>query len=94
MYHYEYKSVQYTSSRNVLDLLTTPSGSVNKSNTSLLPVLYLLLVVLTKLKSMVPPLNSREDSEVRIERAIEKLTDITLHNDRNICIIERNVNCY
>ena len=28
LYHYENKSVQHTGSRNVLDLLTTPSGSV------------------------------------------------------------------
>ena len=39
---------------------------------------------LTKLKSMVPPLNSREESEVRIETAMEKLTDITVHRDCRI----------
>ena len=50
LYHYEYKSVQYTGSRNVLDLLTEPEGApegmVNKSNTSLPPTCVITMTCL------------------------------------------------
>ena len=38
LYHYEYKSVQCTSSRNVLDLLTTPSGATCPRAQSINPI--------------------------------------------------------
>ena len=38
LYHYEYKSVQYTGSRNVLDLLTTPSDAMPPRALSINPI--------------------------------------------------------